>query len=99
LSLAIPGVSHAKVYDVVAKLSSFFKSLKLEDSDQLELQITTTLYEMEKVFLPSFFDVMVHLCVLLVREEKLCGPVQYQWMYLIERHLIFCHIINYTLYK
>ena len=73
-------MSHAKVYDAVAKLCLFFKNLcskssKLEDLDKLELQITITLYEMEKVFLPSFFAVMVHLCVHLVREAKLCGPI------------------------
>ena len=47
---AIRGVSHAKVYDVATKLSLFFKnlcskSLKLEDLDKLELQITITLSE------------------------------------------------------
>lgn len=90
LPLAIRGVSHTKVYDVVVKLSLFFKnlcskSLKLEDLDRLETHITLTLCEMEKVFLPSFFDIMVHLCIHLVREAKLCGPVLYRWMYPIER--------------
>jgi len=56
LPLIVCGVSHAEVYNVIAKLSLFFKnlcskSLKLEDLDNLELQIILTLCEMEKVFL------------------------------------------------
>ncbi|XP_056688291.1 uncharacterized protein [Spinacia oleracea] len=91
LPLAIRGVSSAKVYEVVTKLSEFFKnlcskSLKLKDLNDLENHIAITLCEMEKNFLPSFFDVMVHLCVHLAEEAKLAGPVHYRWMYPIERY-------------
>ena len=94
LPLAIRGVSHAKVCKVIAKLSLFFKnlcskSLKLEDLDNLELQIAITFCEMEKVFLPSFFDIMVHLCVHLTEEAKIGEPIQYRWMYPIEMY--YCH--------
>jgi len=36
-------------------------------------------------FPPSFFDIMIHLIVHLVREIRICGPVFLQWMYPIER--------------
>jgi len=36
-------------------------------------------------FPPSFFDIMVHLIVHLVREIRICGPVFLRWMYPIER--------------
>ena len=36
-------------------------------------------------FPPSFFDIMVHLIVHLVREIKICGHVFLRWMYPIER--------------
>jgi len=42
---------------------------------------------MEMLFPPSFFTVMVHLIVHLVKDAKLGGPVQYRWMYPIERYL------------
>ncbi|CAN0918288.1 hypothetical protein LINGRAHAP2_LOCUS30783 [Linum grandiflorum] len=42
---------------------------------------------MELIFPPAFFDVMVHLAVHLPQEAKIGGPVQYQWMYPIERFL------------
>lgn len=42
---------------------------------------------MEKYFPPSFFDIMVHLTIHLVREVRLCGPVYYRWMYPFERYM------------
>jgi len=38
-------------------------------------------------FPPSFFDIIVHLLVHLVREIKFCGPIYLRWMYLIERYM------------
>ncbi|KAE8663032.1 hypothetical protein F3Y22_tig00113123pilonHSYRG00118 [Hibiscus syriacus] len=41
----------------------------------------------EKYFPPSFFDVMIHLMVHLVREVRLCGPIHFRWMYPFERYM------------
>ncbi|KAE8696020.1 hypothetical protein F3Y22_tig00110678pilonHSYRG00462 [Hibiscus syriacus] len=41
----------------------------------------------EKYFPPSFFDVMIHLMMHLVREVRLCGPVHFRWMYPFERYM------------
>ncbi|OIT34191.1 hypothetical protein A4A49_62140, partial [Nicotiana attenuata] len=60
-----------------------------DDLDQIEAQIPITLCKLEKVFPPSLFDVMVHLPTHLANEAKLTGPVQYRWMYPIERWLYF----------
>ena len=38
-------------------------------------------------FPPSFFDIMVHLVVHLVREVRLCGPVYLRWMYLVDGYM------------
>ena len=46
-----------------------------------------TLRKLEKIFPPSFYDIMVHLSIHLVDEAKIGGPVQYRWMYPIERYL------------
>lgn len=35
---------------------------------------------------PSFFDIMVHLTIHLVKELFLCGPVHVRWMYPFERY-------------
>jgi len=39
------------------------------------------------LFPHSFFTVMIHLVVHLAGDAKLGGPVQYRWMYPIERYL------------
>ena len=45
------------------------------------------LCNLEKIFPPSFFDVMEHLPDHLPDEALLSGPVQYRWMYLFERYM------------
>ncbi|KAL0551848.1 hypothetical protein IC582_010937 [Cucumis melo] len=42
---------------------------------------------LEKYFPPSFFTIMMHLTVHIVREVKLCGPVYLRWMYSFERYM------------
>ncbi|XP_074278569.1 uncharacterized protein LOC141602161 [Silene latifolia] len=101
LPFSIRGVSQPKVYEVIAKISIFFKelcsrTLNLEVLDRIQDSIILTLCEMEKIFLPSFFDIMVHLCVHLPAEAKIAGPVQYRWMYPVERLLrkFKCYVRN-----
>jgi hypothetical protein len=45
------------------------------------------LCKMEKNFPPGFFNPMQHLLIHLPYEAKVGGPVQYRWMYHIERAL------------
>ncbi|XP_028104536.1 uncharacterized protein LOC114303594 [Camellia sinensis] len=55
--------------------------------DEIQKDLVVTLCLLEKYFPPSFFDVMVHLTVHLVREVRLCGPVHFRWMYQFERFI------------
>ena len=60
------------------------------DSDklkQMELDIPIILCKLEQFLPPSFFDSMEHLPVHLAYEARICGPVQYRWMYPFERFL------------
>ena len=95
--LAICGVLHKNVCDAIIELFSFFKQLcsKVLKTDQLEHlqnEIIVTLCKLEKIFPPSVFDVIVHLLVHLVNEAKVTGPVQYRWMYPIERYVLIQYI-------
>ncbi|KAK7266896.1 hypothetical protein RIF29_19556 [Crotalaria pallida] len=54
---------------------------------KLQREIILTLCELEMYFPPSFFDIMVHLTVHLVRETRLCGPAYMRWMYPFERYM------------
>ena len=63
------------------------KILKHEDVAILKENIAVKLCNLEKIFPPSFFDVMEHLTVHLAEEAALGGPVQYRWMYPFERYM------------
>ena len=72
------------------KLACFFreicsKTLTVLDIATIEIDIVVTFCELENRFPPSFFIVMVHLVMHLANEAKIGGPVQYRWMYPIER--------------
>ncbi|KAA0043012.1 transposase [Cucumis melo var. makuwa] len=92
LPIAIRGVLPNNVRVAITRLCSFFnaicsKTLRISDLDKLQQDVVETLCLLEKYFPPSFFTIMVHLCVHLVREAKLCGPIYLRWMYPFERYM------------
>ena len=89
----IRGVLHKNVCAVIVELCSFFKQLcskvlKTYQLEHLQNDIIVTLCKLERIFPPSFFDVMVHLPMHFSNEAKVAGPLQYQWMYLIELYVL-----------
>ena len=90
LPLVLRGSLSDDVCEALIKLSHFFKelcsrTLTKDVLERLESQIVITLCKLERIFPPSFFDIMVHLPIHLALEAILGGPVQYRWMYPIER--------------
>ncbi|KAG7548000.1 putative transposase Ptta/En/Spm plant [Arabidopsis suecica] len=80
------------VHTVISEIALFFrdissKTLKSEDIAVLKDNIAVKICNLEKIFPPSFFDVMEHLPVHLPDEAALGGPVQYRWMYPFERYM------------
>ncbi|KAG7536908.1 hypothetical protein ISN44_As13g008310 [Arabidopsis suecica] len=78
------------VHLALSGLGAFFRdlstqSLELSRVQNLKENIVMILCNLEKIFPPSFFDVMEHLPVHLPDEAELGGPVQYRWMYPFER--------------
>ncbi|MBJ4058603.1 DUF4218 domain-containing protein [Salmonella enterica subsp. enterica serovar Goldcoast] len=76
----------------ILRLCYFFNSIaqKVNDPeglDTLQAEVVTTLCHLEMYFPPSFFDIMVHLIVHLVKEIKICGPVFLRHMYPFERYM------------
>ncbi|XP_075483702.1 uncharacterized protein LOC142523858 [Primulina tabacum] len=53
--------------------------------EQFEENIAETLCMLERYFPPAFITISVHLTIHLAREARLCGPVQFRWMYPFER--------------
>ena len=88
--MSLQSVLPKHVRHVIYRLSFFFNALcnKVVDvptSDELQNEVVVTLCLLEKYFPLSFFDIMLHLNVHLVREVRLCGLVYLRWMYPFER--------------
>lgn len=94
LPVGVRGYLQKDVYNVLAELGNFFKdlcckSLQVDELERLQRDIVIILCKLEMIYPPAFFDVMVHLAIHLPREAILGGPVQYRWMYFIERWIIY----------
>ncbi|XP_074266925.1 uncharacterized protein LOC141590217 [Silene latifolia] len=81
------------------RLGNYFRKLYSKvvnpgELDALENEIIQILCELEKIFLPCFFDIMVHLPIHLVEEIRLGGLVHGRGMYFIERYL--CKLKSYV---
>ncbi|XP_028095166.1 uncharacterized protein LOC114295170 [Camellia sinensis] len=92
LPIGMRGYVDKEISKTLFELGSFFqdlcsRTLRRNELEKLEKRIVHILCKLEKIFPLAFFDVMVHLAVHLSREAILRGPVQYRWMYRIERFL------------
>lgn len=92
LPVAIRSILPNKVRVTIIRLCYFFNAIaqKVIDPDgldALQTEVVTTLCHLEMYFPPSFFDIMVHLIVHLVKEIKICGPVFLRHMYPFERYM------------
>jgi len=88
----VRGLLDDDVYQTIVEFGKIFKELCSQrlNTDllaQMKTEIPIILCKLEKMFPPAFFDVMVHLAVHLPDEAILRGPVQFGWMYPIERRL------------
>ena len=80
LAMAIRDIFPNKVRLAITWLCLFFnvicsKVLDLVKLDELENEATIILCQLEMYFLPTLFDIMVHLVVHLVREIKCCDSI------------------------
>src|SRR3954463_15894696 len=92
LPVILRGLGRPDLYRAVAELGQFFRELcsrniRIDALERLRDKIQTILCDLEKIYPPAFFNVMVHLVVHLPDEALLRGPVQYGWMYPVERRL------------
>ncbi|CAL8991367.1 unnamed protein product [Prunus brigantina] len=92
LPMAIRYVLEKPARYAITRLYFFFnaicaKTVDVSKLDKLEEDIVVTLCLLEKYFSLSFFDIMVHLVVHLVKEVHLCGSVYFRWMYPFETYM------------
>ncbi|CAH9055219.1 unnamed protein product, partial [Cuscuta europaea] len=103
LPLAIRNMSlSSNVTHAITGVCLFFnaicdKVLDMDSLDKLEAEYRVTLCSLEQYFVPSFFDIMLHLTVHLVAQIRLCGPPYLCWMYPFERSmkLLKGHVRNH----
>ncbi|KAA0062644.1 uncharacterized protein E6C27_scaffold79G001610 [Cucumis melo var. makuwa] len=87
------------VYTVVTELCSVFcdlcmRTIRVSDLDRLQADIIIKLCKLEEIFPPGFSYVMVHHVVHLLYEAKVTDPVNYTWMYSIEKSM--CTLKHYV---
>ncbi|CAM8940949.1 unnamed protein product [Rhodiola kirilowii] len=80
------------VVDPLISLSHWFRRIscrefKKEKVRHMKLEVVQILCQLERVFPPAFFTIMVHLMVHLPDQILFKGPVHYSWMYPMERQL------------
>ncbi|GAA0180062.1 hypothetical protein LIER_30060 [Lithospermum erythrorhizon] len=92
LPIAVQKILPANVVKVLIELSNFFKQLcskvnTMQELEKIQDRIVLTLCHLEKIFPPSFFDIIEHLPIHLAAEALIAGAVQFRWIYPIERYL------------
>ena len=90
LPVVMRGYLGGDVQTALIELGVFFRGLcyqklKINLLEKFEKDIMLILCKLEKNFLPSFFDVMMHLAISLLKKALLARLVYYRWMYPIEK--------------
>ncbi|GJX69164.1 hypothetical protein Tco_0304891 [Tanacetum coccineum] len=76
----------------IIELCLFFKqlcarTLMQQDMAKAKKQSISIMIELEKIFPPAFFDIMIHVAIHLPDEAILGGPLRYRWMFPFERYM------------
>ncbi|GJX40428.1 uncharacterized protein Tco_0255418 [Tanacetum coccineum] len=76
----------------IIELCLFFKqlcarSLMQQDMAKAKKQSISIMIELEQIFPPAFFDIMIHVAIHLPDEAILGGPLRYRWMFPFERYM------------
>ncbi|XP_060183024.1 uncharacterized protein LOC132612978 [Lycium barbarum] len=92
LQVAVRKVLPKNVSLALIRLGNYFRTIcskviRRRDLDKMKAEIIDIVCDLEKIFPPTFFDIMTHLPIHLVDEIKLGGPVHLRWMYPNERNM------------
>lgn len=92
LPIAVRGTLTADIKDIIYRLGGLFrwvcaKEVSISEIKSMEAESSELMCKMELNFPPSFFDIMPHLLVHIVKEIELVGPVPFRWMYFLERYM------------
>ncbi|GJT62808.1 hypothetical protein Tco_1006341 [Tanacetum coccineum] len=63
------------------------RSLMQQDMAKAKKQLISMMINLEQIFPPDFFDIMIHLVIHLPDEAIQGGPLRYRWMFPFERYM------------
>ncbi|XP_020263064.1 uncharacterized protein LOC109839045 [Asparagus officinalis] len=94
LPVALRNNMEKEASKIIMEYCGFFRKLcskviDVKEFKKLETEVSLILCNLELIFPPFFFTVMVHVTQHLASEAIIAGPVSYRWMYPIERYLGF----------
>jgi hypothetical protein len=81
-TVSIPLIRLCKYFKVL-----YGKVIDVKEIEEWEDEIVLILCQLEMIFPPSFFDIMVHLTMHLAAELRIAGPVHYRGMWSPERFM------------
>jgi hypothetical protein len=86
LPLVVRSVLNPVVKKAIVKVSRIFgricdKKINLENKATYIEDVVVALSMLEREFLPTFQDIMMHLLIHLVKELFKCGLIHSRWMY------------------
>ena len=92
LPVALRGILPENVRLAIMKLCAFLNEISQKTIDpekliQLQNDVVQCLVSFEMVFPPSFFNIMTHLLVHIVKEINILGPVFLHNMFPFERYM------------
>ena len=92
LLVVLRGILPENVRLAIVKLCAFRNEISQKAIDpekliQLQNDVAQCLVSFEMVFPPSFFNIMTHLLVHIVKEINILGPVFLHNMFLFERYM------------
>ena len=101
LPIAMKGCLPDKVSLAIFDLCCFFKELcsnvlNEPNLEHLEHQVAQTSCQLEWIFPPSFFTIMVCLVIHLAYKARVGGLVRYRWMCPFERYEYFLIILKHS---
>ncbi|KAD7478319.1 hypothetical protein E3N88_01455 [Mikania micrantha] len=65
----------------------YARSLDMKDMEKAKKEVIKILCNLELIYPPAFFDIMVHLVLHFPEEAILGGPLYMRWMYPFERYM------------
>ena len=91
LPVALRGILPANVRATIIKLCAFLNAISHEAIDptsliRLQKDVVQSMVSLEMIFPPSFFNIMMHLLVHLVKEIDILGPIFLHNMFSFERY-------------